>query len=76
MAKVYSVDVACELPSKEKRTIKNVVMNENFLEDDFNRARVVSEIYERKTKKYFDNFRKVKIKIIKFREIKGILEDF
>ena len=50
MGKVYSVDVACELPNKEKRIIKNVVMNENFLEDDFNRARVVSEIYERKTK--------------------------
>lgn len=76
MGKVYSVDVTCELPNKETRVLKNIVMGEDLLEDDLNRARVISEIYERKTKKYFDNFRKVKIKIIKFREIKGILEGF
>ena len=76
MAKVYSVDVVCELPTKEKRTITNVVMNEDLLESSDNRARVISQIYERKSKKYFDNFSKVKIKIIKFREIKGILEGF
>jgi hypothetical protein len=76
MAKVYSVDVVCELPNKEKRTFTNVVMNENLLDDHDNKARVISQIYERKSKKYFDNFSKVKIKIIKFREIKGILEGF
>jgi hypothetical protein len=76
MGKVYSVDVACELPTKEKRTFTNVVMNENLLDDYDNKARVIALIYDRKTKKYFDNFSKVKIKIIKFREIKGILEGF
>lgn len=76
MAKVYAVDVICELPTKEKRTFTNVVMNENLLDDHDNKARVISQIYERKSKKYFDNFSKVKIKIIKFREIKGILEGF
>ena len=76
MAKVYAVDVVCELPNKEKRTYTNVVMNEDLLDSSDNRARVISQIYERKSKKYFDNFSKVKIKIIKFREIKGILEGF
>ena len=76
MGKVYSVDVVCELPNKEKRTITNVVMNEDLLDSSDNKARVISQIYERKSKKYFDNFSKVKIKIIKFREIKGILEGF
>lgn len=76
MGKVYAVDVICELPTKEKRTFTNVVMNENLLDDHDNKARIISQIYERKSKKYFDNFSKVKIKIIKFREIKGILEGF
>lgn len=76
MGKVYAVDVICELPTKEKRTFTDVVMNENLLDDHDNKARVISQIYERKSKKYFDNFSKVKIKIIKFREIKGILEGF
>ena len=51
-------------------------MDENLLDSDHNKARIISLIYERKSKKYFDNFHKVKMKITKIKEIKGILEDF
>jgi hypothetical protein len=76
MGKVFMVDVACELPNKEKRTFEKQVMDEQLLESHDNKARIISQIYERKSKKYFDNFSKVKMKIIKIKEIKGILEGF
>jgi hypothetical protein len=76
MGKVYMVDVACELPNKEKRTFEKMVMDEQLLNSDHNKARIIALIYERKSKKYFDNFSKVKMKIIKIKEIKGILEGF